>query len=168
MLLSSCAGPYLGTDGTSVSVGSTSRGRTRSPTKMPLRGRGFVVPKRWRDRGLLWGVDEALLGALAVGAVGAVGSTYNYSAPLYLKMMDAFAGGDLATARDCSLQSVRLVELLIKFGVLPSGKALMSFHGADCGPPRPPLSALSPDKKTELLAAVSDLGVITLPEPTTV
>ena len=114
---------------------------------------------------LLWGVDEVLLGALAVGATGAVGSTYNYAAPIYHRMMEAFATGDLETARDCSMQSVRLIELLIKFGVLPSGKALMSLHGADCGPPRPPVCPLSPEKRAEMLAAVTALGVIHTPDP---
>src|SRR5262249_54096156 len=31
---------------------------------------------------ILWGVDESLLAALALGAEGAVGSTYNFAAPI--------------------------------------------------------------------------------------
>ena len=38
---------------------------------------------------VLWGTDEMLLSALATGARGAVGSTYNYAAPLYLKIIAA-------------------------------------------------------------------------------
>ena len=115
---------------------------------------------------ILWGVDEALLGALAVGATGAVGSTYNYAAPIYLRMIEAFGRGDLPTARECSLSSVQLVELLIKYGVLAAGKALMSLHGADCGPPRPPLAPLSAEDKQSLLKEASALGIGTnTPEP---
>ena len=40
---------------------------------------------------MLWGVDEALLSGLIAGADGAVGSTYNYAAPLYNKILDLFA-----------------------------------------------------------------------------
>ena len=39
---------------------------------------------------ILWGSDEMLLPALAVGANGAVGSTYNVAAPIYRTVMQAF------------------------------------------------------------------------------
>ena len=48
---------------------------------------------------VLWGVDEMMLGALAVGATGAVGSTYNVAAQVYLRMMAAFRRGDIEEAR---------------------------------------------------------------------
>lgn len=35
-----------------------------------------------------FGVDEFLPAGLACGAVGAVGSTYNYAAPLYHRLID--------------------------------------------------------------------------------
>src|SRR5262249_51432209 len=41
-----------------------------------------------------WGVDEYLLAALALGAVGGVGSSFNFAAPLYHRMLAAFAQGD--------------------------------------------------------------------------
>jgi len=58
-----------------------------------------------------YGVDEWLLAALALGARGAVGSTYNFAAPLYRRMLRAFAACDLATAREEQLRSVQLVRL---------------------------------------------------------
>jgi len=58
-----------------------------------------------------YGVDEWLLAALALGARGAVGSTYNFAAPLYRRMLRAFAASDLATAREEQLRSVQLVRL---------------------------------------------------------
>lgn len=36
---------------------------------------------------MLWGRDEKMLSALVPGARGAVGSTYNYAAPLYLRLI---------------------------------------------------------------------------------
>lgn len=58
LLASSCAGPNLWTDGTSVSTGTTSRGRMRRPAKLPLTGPGFTVPQRWKDRGFQYGIEE--------------------------------------------------------------------------------------------------------------
>lgn len=54
----SCAGPNLWTDLTSVSTGKTNAGRTRHPARMGRRGRGWIVPPKWRERGLRYGVDE--------------------------------------------------------------------------------------------------------------
>jgi N-acetylneuraminate lyase len=65
---------------------------------------------------LLWGRDEMLLAALSIGAEGAVGSTYNMNAPLYLKLIDAFKQGDLESARDLQLQSIQAINKLIDTG----------------------------------------------------
>ena len=47
---------------------------------------------------MLWGRDENMLPALAVGAKGAVGSTFNYAAPLYYELIAAFDNNDLKKA----------------------------------------------------------------------
>jgi penicillin-insensitive murein endopeptidase len=57
-LATGCAGVNLFTDGTSVSVGRTNAGRTRTPARLPVRGKGFVVPSRWRGRKFQYGTDE--------------------------------------------------------------------------------------------------------------
>ncbi|MCA9690109.1 MAG: penicillin-insensitive murein endopeptidase [Myxococcales bacterium] len=53
-----CAGPDLWTDLTSVSSGRTNDGRVRRPVEVGAKGEGRVVPKRWQERGLNYGVDE--------------------------------------------------------------------------------------------------------------
>lgn len=65
---------------------------------------------------VLWGRDEMLLGALATGAVGGVGSTYNVIAPLYLKLIAAFQRGDLEAARDCQAQAIAFINRLVASG----------------------------------------------------
>uniref|UniRef100_A0A8V0YAY7 N-acetylneuraminate lyase n=1 Tax=Gallus gallus TaxID=9031 RepID=A0A8V0YAY7_CHICK len=52
----------------------------------------------------LYGVDEQLLSALAIGANGAVGSTYNYLGRKTNLMLQAFAKPDLALARKYQVQ----------------------------------------------------------------
>ena len=65
--VTACAGPNLWTDGSSVSVAKSNRGRVRHPAKLPLRGPGFRVPKRWKERGFQFGTDE-LVDAVARAA----------------------------------------------------------------------------------------------------
>lgn len=112
---------------------------------------------------ILFGCDEMLLPALALGVPGAVGSTYNYCAPLYHRIIAAFQAGDLATAQALQLKSVKLVQALVACGVLPGGKALMSLVGAECGPVRPPVRNLTAEQRTRLFQQVQALGI--LPEP---
>jgi N-acetylneuraminate lyase len=112
---------------------------------------------------ILFGVDEMLLAALALGCPGAVGSTYNYAAPLYHKMIAAFQAGDLVTAQRLQLQSVKLVEVLCQYGVLAAGKALMAMVGVDCGPVRPPVRRLTDSQITSLREQIASLGVLAQP-----
>ena len=105
-----------------------------------------------------YGVDEWLLAALALGARGAVGSTYALAAPVYNRMLRAFAAGDLATAREEQLRSARLVRLLAGYGFMAAAKAVMAMLGVDVGPPRLPHSRLSAAQATELRASLEALG----------
>ena len=107
---------------------------------------------------IAWGVDEMLLGALAVGTDAAVGSTYNYAAPLYLRMIAAFRGGDLETAQELGRQVTELVAILLKHGVLRTGKAAMSLVGIDCGPPRAPIAPLTREEWSVVRAAYERVG----------
>lgn len=65
---------------------------------------------------ILWGRDEMLLGALATGARGMVGSTYNVAAPLYLALIKAFDAGDLVRARALQLQAVGMINDMVATG----------------------------------------------------
>jgi len=93
---------------------------------------------------LLFGRDEMLLSALEIGAEGAVGSTYNYAAPLYLRLMQSFAAGDLEAARTRQAQAREFIAIMNSLGGLPAGKAIMKLIGIDCGPVRQPLRSLEP------------------------
>lgn len=105
-----------------------------------------------------WGVDEYLLAALALGASGAVGSSYNFAAPLYNRIIAAFSEGDLAAARADQFRSVQLIELLASFGYVAAAKATMGFLGVDVGPARLPNTNLSPAEHARLRASLEQLG----------
>jgi N-acetylneuraminate lyase len=105
-----------------------------------------------------WGVDEYLLAALALGGRGGVGSSYNFAAPVYLRMITAFEKGDLATAREEQFRAVRLIELLGEFGYLAAAKALMGMLGVPVGPPRLPNASLAPGRSEELQARLAKMG----------
>lgn len=88
---------------------------------------------------MLWGRDENMLPALALGSFGAVGSTYNYAAPLYHELIDAFKKGDLQKAKALQHRSIEMIRLLGKYGGIATGKAYMKLAGMDCGAFRLPV-----------------------------
>ena len=86
---------------------------------------------------LPWGIDEALLGGLATGARGGVGSTYNFAPKLYVELRAAFERGDLARgARGCSRCSIAMVDAIAATGYMGTAKALMARLGVPVGPAR--------------------------------
>ena len=105
-----------------------------------------------------WGTDEALLGALAVGARGAVGSSYNFAAPVYQRLLGAFAKGDLTAARQEQGRSVRLIQTLGRYGYVGAAKCLMIMLGVDVGPARLPNVNLTEAEIATLRGEVESLG----------
>jgi len=103
---------------------------------------------------MLWGRDENFLSALVLGARGAVGSTYNYAAPLYHKMIEAFDRNDQEGARALQQKSIDIITLLGKYGGIATGKAYMRFIGLDCGEFRLPVRNMS---SSDYLAFVRDV-----------
>lgn len=92
---------------------------------------------------MLWGRDENMLPALALGTKGAVGSTFNYAAPLYYNLIAAFQNGELEKAQGLQQQSIDMITLLGKYGGIATGKAYMKLLGLDCGEFRLPVKNMT-------------------------
>lgn len=88
---------------------------------------------------ILWGRDECMLSALVLGCKGAVGSTYNYAAPLYHALIRAFESGNLYEARKLQQKSIDMIRLLGKYGGIATGKSYMKYIGLECGEFRSPV-----------------------------
>lgn len=109
---------------------------------------------------MLWGRDENMLSALAVGAKGAVGSTFNYAAPLYNELIAAFENNDLVRAGALQQKSIDMIRLLGKYGGISVGKSYMKLVGVDCGTFRLPVKNMSDEQfemfKTDVAALKFD------------
>ena len=105
-----------------------------------------------------FGVDEHFLGALAMGARGAVGSGFNFAAPVYTRLMKAFVAGDLPTAREEQFRGVRLIKLLASYGYMGAAKATMQMLGIDVGPARLPNTTLTTEQAAKLRGELEALG----------
>lgn len=107
---------------------------------------------------VVWGCDEMLLGALATGAIAAIGSTYNVAAPLYRRIIDAFEASDLQTARRLQYHSVQMVEVMQRFPFHGALKQMMEMIGMYGGPCRLPLRSLTRQSSDELRKQLDAIG----------
>ncbi|MCE2791509.1 MAG: dihydrodipicolinate synthase family protein [Planctomycetota bacterium] len=116
---------------------------------LQVQSRQFDVP---------FGMDECLLAALVLGARGAVGSSYNFAAPIYQRLWLAFASGDLPAARTEQWRSVQLIGKLASFGYMGAAKAVMEMLGVPVGAPRLPNASLDKARQNELGSQLEQLG----------
>ncbi len=112
----------------------------------------LITCVHYRDRhyNILFGSDEMLLAGLAMGVDGAVGSTFNFLAPWYRAVIDAFEEGNLAEAQRRQLEVTQIVHRILDHGGHNALKAAMGICGRECGPPRLPIRALASDDLSAL------------------
>lgn len=97
------------------------------------------------------GKDECFLSALAAGADGAIGSTFNYWADRYIRIREWFEKGDHKRALRIQAACNAVTSLLMAGGNLAVVKYIMRLQGLDIRPDaRRPFSALSPEQKREI------------------
>ncbi|MCO8123576.1 dihydrodipicolinate synthase family protein [Stieleria sp. TO1_6] len=107
---------------------------------------------------ILWGTDEMLHSGLVAGAKAAVGSTYNFAAPIYQQLLQAFLAGDAEQTRLHQHRAQLLVRTFVPFGPRAAQKAIMSMVGFQCGPPRLPIAALSDPAAKALQTELKSIG----------
>ncbi len=105
-----------------------------------------------------FGFDEMLLAALALGATGAVGSSFNFAAAIYKRVIAAFERGDLIAAREKQMRSVRVIQKLAARGYMGAAKAVMKMLGVDVGPPRLPCASLDEGQTQALRTELEKMG----------
>lgn len=96
------------------------------------------------------GKDECFLSALAAGAGGAIGTTFNFMLDKYLEIYSLFLSGE--NKRALEVQTEANAATAITLGNLfPSVKYLVKLrYGVDCGGARKPFLPLSKELKTKL------------------
>ncbi|WP_203433779.1 dihydrodipicolinate synthase family protein [Jiangella asiatica] len=107
------------------------------------------------------GSARLLLASMGIGARTAIGSAYNFTAPLYLRMIEHVERGELREARRCQVLAQSAIEAVGRFGGELAGfKAASSLVGPDCGPCRPPLVSPSETELAELRERLDTFGLL--------
>lgn len=100
------------------------------------------------------GNDEVLLGGLALGAHGGIGSTYNVLGPLYTQLRDAVVAGDLAKAREAQWTANCFIESMNNYNFLAFLREVLRFQGLETGLSRRPLPHLTREQQQAVQSAL--------------
>lgn len=97
------------------------------------------------------GADQMLFDGLCAGAIGGIGSTYNYQTRTVVQIFETLQSGDHARARMLQDQANKVIRVLFRNGGnLACEKAIMRLLGFDVGLPRRPMVPF-PEDRMELL-----------------
>ena len=110
------------------------------------------------DLEFLAGSDEAYLMSVAQGFQSAVGSTYNYAAPIYDNVRDALSVGDFERAQMWQGRALEMLGAMFGTCGRASLKAMMQMVGIDCGPVRRPLDPASAAQISALQKQLEKMG----------
>ena len=105
------------------------------------------------------GSDEMLLSGLAAGADGGIGTTYNFQADRMLEIYRLYHEGKMQEALAVQSKANKIIESILKLGVLPACKDLLAIGGMPYGKCRAPFTPLNDENRALLeKAALENLG----------
>jgi len=107
---------------------------------------------------ILFGTDEKLIKGLNMGCRGAVGSSYNFAAKIYHRILKAYDIGDMETAMRWQKRSIQTIDTIATYNYLPAAKLVMKIIGVNCGPAFPPLPNLAEPDASALEKELKDIG----------
>ena len=111
------------------------------------------------DKVIFNGYDEICLSGLAAGADGAIGSTYNFMADKFLDIQAPFERGAIAVAQKIQREAVRIIDGLIRIGVMPGEKAVLDMMGFHMGRCRKPFRQVTAEEKEYLRTLLTENDV---------
>lgn len=103
---------------------------------------------------MLHGQDETLLPSLAMGgAQGGIGGTTNYNGRELVGILEAWAAGDLETAREKQNFAQAVINVICHYrGNIVAGKRIMKLIGLDLGPNRAPFQNMTDEEEQKMKA----------------
>lgn len=102
------------------------------------------------------GFDEVYLGARILGADGAIGSTFNFTLPLFTQIEAAYAALDIPLAQALQRRANTIMQALVSCSLFPSIKHILKTQGIDCGTCRAPFPTLTDEQKAYIERVVSE------------
>ncbi len=111
----------------------------------------YSLSRLKRDGAVVFnGHDEVLAAGLLMGADGGIGSFYNLVPELFVEVFNQARAGNWSAARAAQEKINNLIEIVLRFPMLPAIKRMLDWEGIPCGPCFGPRRALTADEETQL------------------
>ncbi|NLV74864.1 MAG: dihydrodipicolinate synthase family protein [Chloroflexi bacterium] len=108
------------------------------------------------------GPDELFLPCLALGADGAIGTTYNFMPRLYIDIYESYRVGEVEQARKLQWAATQLIHRLLPPGAIAATKVLLHWLGYEVGFCMPPLPRIEGDAAEDLRVQLEAAGLFEL------
>ena len=102
------------------------------------------------------GFDEVYIGARMLGADGAIGSTFNFTLPLFTKLEAAYSARDYELAQQLQRRANNIMQALVSCSLFPSIKHMLKVQGLDVGACRAPFPTLTDEQKAHIEKVVAE------------
>jgi N-acetylneuraminate lyase len=106
------------------------------------------------------GSDEVLLGGLALGADGGIGSTYTVMPRVYLDLYQAFRAGEWDAARSHQAVASHVIQRMSAYNFLAFLREVLNAKGCPMGDSREPLPALNDSERAALTRLLATDGTL--------
>lgn len=111
-----------------------------------------------RNINVINGPDEMLICGLVMGADGGIGSTYNVMPQQFRQLFEAYQAGDLKTAKEIQEAVNAVVAVIIRHGVIPTVKYMLTMLGFDVGEVEKPGKVFSAEEKAAIRQELIAVG----------
>ncbi len=106
------------------------------------------------------GKDEDFLSALAVGADGAIGTSFNFMLRKFIRIGELFERGRVQEARALQHSANEVITAVCGCGLLEATKYMLSLQGIEAGHARKPFFRLTEEQKRRLRAIAEREGLL--------
>lgn len=96
------------------------------------------------------GHDEVLAAGLLMGADGGIGSFYNLVPELFVEVFSHARADNWGAARAAQEEINDLIDIVLRFPMLPAIKRMLDWEGIPCGPCFAPRRSLTADEESRL------------------
>ncbi|MEG1574840.1 MAG: dihydrodipicolinate synthase family protein [Bacteroidales bacterium] len=109
---------------------------------------------------MLHGQDETILSSLVMGgAQGCIGGTTNYNGRELIGIGEAWAAGDIETARERQNFSQDVINIICHYrGNIVAGKRIMKLIGLNLGKNRTPFQNMNDEEEVNLKKELQEIG----------
>lgn len=113
---------------------------------------------------MIIGCDQIALPAFTMGAVGAIGTTYNFMPEIYISLYNHYLAGEMDAAEKLMHRAFRVIHrILRRYPSLETCREITRMRGYETGHSRGPIPSMTDEQRTQMRADLEALDFFSDP-----